>query len=54
VGTCKKFHFVQKDETCAVITAKYGISEANFVKWNPAVGSGCRGMWANTYACVGV
>ena len=54
VGNCKTFHFVLENQTCAVITAKYGISEANFIKWNPAVGSGCRGIWANTYACVGV
>ncbi|KAH7064408.1 LysM domain-containing protein [Paraphoma chrysanthemicola] len=54
VGNCKTFHFVVKDETCATITKKYGITEANFVKWNPAVGTGCRSMWANTYACVAV
>jgi hypothetical protein len=54
VTNCKTFHFVVKDETCATITTKYRISQSNFVRWNPAVGSDCRGMWAQTYACVAV
>ncbi|KAF2677518.1 carbohydrate-binding module family 50 protein [Lentithecium fluviatile CBS 122367] len=53
--SCKTFHFVAKDENCQTIVAKYKITLANFVKWNPAVGgTGCKGLWSNTYACVGV
>ncbi|KAH7635588.1 hypothetical protein B0T09DRAFT_298276 [Sordaria sp. MPI-SDFR-AT-0083] len=54
VSGCKKFHFVQAGETCDTIASKYGVTTANFKKWNPAVKSDCTGMWANTYACVGV
>jgi hypothetical protein len=54
VGNCKTFHHVLEDQTCAVITTKYGITETNFIKWNPAVGTGCKSMWANAYACVAV
>ncbi|KAK4144200.1 uncharacterized protein C8A04DRAFT_28103 [Dichotomopilus funicola] len=54
VGNCKKFHFVQKDETCDTIAALYSITTAQFIKWNPAAKSGCTGLWASTYACVGL
>ncbi|OHW95300.1 LysM domain-containing protein [Colletotrichum incanum] len=52
--SCKTFHFVTSGQTCQVITARYGITQANFVKWNPAVKSDCTGMWANAYVCVAV
>ena len=51
---CKKFHFVAQGEACAVIAAKYKISVQQFTSWNPAVGPNCAGLWAETYACVGV
>jgi hypothetical protein len=51
----KTFHFFQTDENCKAIVAKYKITLADFGKWNPAVGgTSCTGLWANTYACVGV
>ncbi|KAH7017948.1 putative LysM domain protein [Microdochium trichocladiopsis] len=54
VTNCKLFYQVRSGDTCATIAASKGITVANFVKWNPAVGSGCTGMWANTWACVGL
>ena len=36
VSGCKKFHFVQAGETCDTIASKYGVTTANFKKWNPA------------------
>lgn len=55
INTCNKFHFVVKDETCESIVSKYGtFSFQDFLQWNPAVGSDCRGLWLNTYFCVGV
>ncbi|KAI1860817.1 uncharacterized protein JN550_011279 [Neoarthrinium moseri] len=51
---CKSFHFVATGENCATIASKYKISTTQFINWNPAVGSGCAGLWANTYACVAV
>ncbi|KAK7915259.1 carbohydrate-binding module family 50 protein [Apiospora marii] len=49
IGTCRTFHFVQKDQTCVTITALYKISLSSFMGWNPAVGSTCQGLWAKTY-----
>ncbi|KAI9149972.1 LysM domain-containing protein [Paramyrothecium foliicola] len=54
VGNCKKFYFVQDRETCQTIATKFSITVANFVKWNPAVGPTCSGLWSKTYACIGV
>ncbi|KAK3303763.1 uncharacterized protein B0T15DRAFT_283482 [Chaetomium strumarium] len=54
VGNCNKFHFVEKDQNCATIAALYSISTGQFSQWNPAVKSDCSGLWASTYACVGV
>ncbi|KAK8123192.1 hypothetical protein PG984_011862 [Apiospora sp. TS-2023a] len=51
VGTCKTFHFVEENQTCRIVAALYKVSEGDFVKWNPAVGSDCRGImfaWSNT------
>ncbi|KAK2029532.1 LysM domain-containing protein [Colletotrichum zoysiae] len=52
--SCKTFHFVAAGNTCATIAQRYGITVAQFTSWNPAVGSSCTGLWANTYACVAV
>ncbi|KAF3805016.1 LysM domain-containing protein [Colletotrichum gloeosporioides] len=54
VSNCKKFHFVQSGQNCDSISKQYGITVANFIKWNPAAGASCTGLWANTYACVGL
>jgi LysM repeat protein len=52
--SCKTFHFVQSGDTCDSMARKYGTTVANLIKWNPAAGSTCTGLWANTYACVAV
>ncbi|KAH7311957.1 LysM domain-containing protein [Rhexocercosporidium sp. MPI-PUGE-AT-0058] len=52
--SCKTFHLVTSGQTCQVITTKYKITQANFLKWNPAVKSDCTGMWANAYVCIAV
>lgn len=52
--SCKTFYFVVSGSTCATIAQQYGITVAQFTSWNPAVGSSCTGLWANTYACVAV
>ncbi|SPJ75358.1 uncharacterized protein FTOL_05089 [Fusarium torulosum] len=54
VSNCNKFHPVMSTTTCNSIQNYYQISLANFVKWNPAVGSKCTGLWANYNVCVGV
>lgn len=52
VDNCDAFHFVEKNQNCDDIAKKYGISRAQFVSYNPAVGDTCSGMWANVYVCV--
>jgi len=52
VTNCDKFYFVPKGETCDKVASKNGISVAEFIKFNPSVGSNCAGLWADTYACV--
>ncbi|KAI7771209.1 hypothetical protein LZL87_014370 [Fusarium oxysporum] len=54
IGNCNKFHMVKSTTTCDSIQNYYKISLADFVKWNPAVGSKCTGLWANYNVCVGV
>ncbi|KAG9195645.1 hypothetical protein G6011_00766 [Alternaria panax] len=54
ISSCKKFHYAAEGVVCSQLTSYNKISLADFVKWNPGVGSDCRTMWANTYFCVGV
>lgn len=54
VSNCNKFHLVGPATTCQGILAYNKISLADFVKWNPAVGKDCGGLWKGTNACVGV
>ncbi|KAJ3496994.1 hypothetical protein NLG97_g2241 [Lecanicillium saksenae] len=54
VDNCNKFHYISKGDSCDQITSYQGISQKDFAKWNPQVGQQCTGLWADTYACVGV
>lgn len=54
VTNCKKFHYVAEGVVCSQIISYQKITLADFVKWNPGVGSDCRTMWAKTHVCVGV
>jgi LysM repeat protein len=49
---CTGFHFVVSGETCQTISTRYGISFAQFLAWNPYVGSNCAGLWLDTWVCV--
>lgn len=51
---CKKWHKVASGNTCDTIIRQYGITSANFNKWNPNVGTDCRSLWLDYYVCVGV
>ena len=51
---CNKFCFVSAGQGCQQVADANKITLANFIKWNPEVGSDCSGMWAKTYHCVGV
>ncbi|SPB45014.1 unnamed protein product [Aspergillus niger] len=50
---CTKFHKVVDRDTCATISKQYGISQADFLAWNPDVGDGCKSLWLDYYVCVG-
>ncbi|KAF3901849.1 hypothetical protein AA313_de0208995 [Arthrobotrys entomopaga] len=39
-------------DTCIDFLNKEGVSLTHFKKWNPAVGSDCQNLWANTWYCV--
>lgn len=54
VTNCAKFHWVAPGVVCSQITSYQKISLADFVKWNPSVGSDCTGMQANVNVCVGL
>ncbi|KAJ4169798.1 hypothetical protein NW754_005946 [Fusarium falciforme] len=54
VDNCNKFAFVSKGQTCDTISKANGITTAELYKWNPSVGSGCEGLWADVYVCVSV
>lgn len=54
VSNCDRFYFVNTGDACQNIATANGITVADFVKWNPTVGDGCLGMWANAYVCVRV
>ncbi len=45
---------MKKGDSCYDIAVNNGITVEDFSTWNPRVGSNCAGLWAETYACVGV
>lgn len=53
VCACKKWHKVVSGNTCDTIQKQYGITAANFNKWNPQVGTNCASLWLGYYVCVG-
>ncbi|KAI8666209.1 hypothetical protein NCS57_00845100 [Fusarium keratoplasticum] len=53
-SSCKKFHLVKSTPACASIQNYYKITIANLYKWNPAISSDCKSLWAEYYICVGV
>jgi LysM repeat protein len=52
---CRAWYFATGRDDCAFIASIFGtFSEADFVRWNPAVGAGCAAIKSDTYYCVGV
>ncbi|KAL4901977.1 hypothetical protein BDW74DRAFT_169739 [Aspergillus multicolor] len=54
ISTCVKWHQVASGDTCWDIQQQYGITAAQFGRWNPYVGSGCASLWLGYFVCVGV
>ncbi|KAK3313316.1 hypothetical protein B0H66DRAFT_594234 [Apodospora peruviana] len=54
-SNCDTWHRVGSGDTCWQIWQTYGITETEFLEWNPAVTSGCgSGFWPDYSYCVGV
>jgi hypothetical protein len=54
VTNCAKFHWIAPGVVCSQVTSFQKISLADFIKWNPTVGSDCSTMQANVNVCVGI
>ncbi|RJE24636.1 LysM domain protein [Aspergillus sclerotialis] len=54
VPACQKYHLVESGDSCYDIEQQYGITTAQFNKWNPKVGEDCGALWVGYYVCVGV
>ncbi|KAF5664954.1 hypothetical protein FHETE_6814 [Fusarium heterosporum] len=52
VNNCKKFALVKSTTTCSSIQSYYKITMAQIAKWNPTIGSDCKGLWKDYYVCV--
>lgn len=53
-GSCKKFHKVVDGDNCDKIADNAGITQAQLLKWNPGIGSGCTSLWLGYYVCTAV
>ncbi|EZF35977.1 hypothetical protein H101_00492 [Trichophyton interdigitale H6] len=54
VHNCQRWHKAVSGNTCASIIDQYGsFTQEEFIKWNPAVGEDCSGLWLNYYYCIG-
>ncbi|PYH48037.1 LysM peptidoglycan-binding domain-containing protein [Aspergillus saccharolyticus JOP 1030-1] len=54
-ANCDAYAVAETGDNCATIAAKYNITRAQFLAWNPAISSDCTtGFWADEAYCVGV
>ncbi|KAF3941392.1 Endochitinase [Dactylella cylindrospora] len=53
---CNQWYLVKSGDTCAAIVEKSGgtLTLSDFQTWNEAAAGTCNGLWANTWACVGI
>ncbi|KAK3386683.1 hypothetical protein B0H63DRAFT_558330 [Podospora didyma] len=55
ISTCKGWYLASSGDTCDLITQMFGtFTEANFLSWNPALGSSCSGLVVGNYYCIAV
>ncbi|RYO89763.1 hypothetical protein DL766_002650 [Monosporascus sp. MC13-8B] len=49
IDTCIRFYLAVAGDTCDKIVKAHGTFKFDqFLKWNPAVGKDCSGLWAKT------
>ncbi|KAJ4230945.1 hypothetical protein NW759_002928 [Fusarium solani] len=54
-SNCNAFHTVKKGDDCDTVVSEYGITRAEFLKWNPAVSKDCsKNFWVTYAYCVGI
>lgn len=54
VKDCKDWHIAVDGDNCQKVVDQYGnLDMALFLKWNPAVGADCGGLWLKYAYCVG-
>ncbi|KAK2594660.1 hypothetical protein QQS21_007636 [Conoideocrella luteorostrata] len=51
---CRRFYLMQPGDLCWSMAQSAGVSLAQFVEWNPAVGQECGNLWPAYYYCIGV
>ena len=51
VSNCSRYSLVVANDICDVIAARYGISVADFRRWNPFVNSACTNLWLGALVC---
>jgi len=51
---CNAFHLVVSGDECDVVAASAGVSLADFLLWNPAVGSACQFLGLGDFVCIDV
>jgi len=50
---CRRWYKVRQGDTCQAIEQTYGISDADFQRWNPTVGgAACGALWLGYNVCV--
>lgn len=52
VGGCLVFYKAISGDGCYDVATAHGITLAQFVAWNPAVGNDCAGLLLDYYYCV--
>ncbi|KAJ5717637.1 hypothetical protein N7488_003283 [Penicillium malachiteum] len=50
--SCTKYHEVVSGDSCVGIEEEYNITAAEFLAWNPTVGSTCESLWLGYLVCV--
>ncbi|GAP83178.2 hypothetical protein SAMD00023353_0401860 [Rosellinia necatrix] len=55
ISGCKQWHKAVSGDSCASIVSQYGtFTLQQFLKWNPAVGADCSGLWLGYNYCIGI
>lgn len=55
IASCTKYYKTVSGDTCQVISDRFGtFSVAQFINWNPAVGSSCSSLFLGYYYCIAI